>query len=898
MARRDGHARWHREPSARPVPAGRPWARKGANMGHAVDEDGALERTIPACGRSGAGRHDRLDGPAASELHAAAVLQRTVGNDALAGELESRRAGPVVPAAGQRGGPSAQPGVADRRARLAAEVVDDPAAEAEADRVAELATARLGERLPSSPLVGGSRHATLHPSLRSAIAAVVPDRGVLDSLRIQSDGAASGEAASIDARAFTRGDEIVVDQRELSDPGEATRLLAHEAAHGVLHARDAAPADGRDPVHPKLRGVGSALEAQGGGRTSGWFRRAVGWLKHWDRLLDDVGEYEAMEQDLLQELDKITARGYDLKSSGQARLVVRQRRPELLHQLGRIVRDCERWLEANPETLGEVTSAEIEKANKNIVTPPRQKGQAQTTVQNGPSYLPSTDPRYKAKKRQAIAQLLPRVRTEIGDLTNSWTGHWFASLGLSDQLLLGTGAKDAGAKNEVQELVYGLPGGKEFTGYFKAETPYNPIRLDETGQERKPEKHETAAGIPAVDPNYGARAVASWRIDQLFDARVTARAEFAVHEGRLGTVLETAKGQKSTEVSWNLPFSENTSGGSMVDPADPVLQRALNKLQLVDAICGQLDRHRLNYRVQVDEQGRVQSVTGIDLDMSFGRAMTHPNELKPNADKDPGFVMAPHYPGLPALVDKEFGERLLDVDPATIEVVLEGLLSKEEIAATVLRFKNVQAYVRDLQRRGLLVDTWGEATAELQRGRGSGPLEDRGNVALGGQIATERFTDAARAIDRACTKMRDEKEWAGTAIPLPAGIAPEVVEWLLAKPEAARAMFGFAVGQLLRGPVQDLLWQGAIPPEQVIAFLACAVNDIVRGDPEGFERALTPATARTASEAKEEGPGRREPEPAVASMAQVRGWVGQRFATEWDAIVGRYARRPDFTPVA
>ena len=121
----------------------------------------------------------------------------------------------------------------------------------------------------------------------------------------------------------------------------------------------------------------------------------------------------------------------------------------------------------------------------------------------------------------------------------------------------------------------------------------------------------------------------------------------------------------------------------------------------MDAIAGQLDRHQGNWKLQQDESGNVTGVTGIDLDMSFGKDMT--------TTKGPASAF--NYKGLPEYVDKAMGDRILQVKPTDIRNALLGLLSKAEIEATVSRFLEVQEAVREAAKTGKLIDKWDGTTA-------------------------------------------------------------------------------------------------------------------------------------------------------------------------------------------
>ena len=134
---------------------------------------------------------------------------------------------------------------------------------------------------------------------------------------------------------------------------------------------------------------------------------------------------------------------------------------------------------------------------------------------------------------------------------------------------------------------------------------------------------EAQSGLDQVDPNFGARSVAMTRIDQLLRTNLLVRTEFATHEGRMGTVGETAHGKRgSDEIHTYFLTSEerdqSDAGGIGIALEDPVLQRRLNELQILDAR-GQLDRHAGNFFIQTDADANVAGITGFDLAMAFGK---------------------------------------------------------------------------------------------------------------------------------------------------------------------------------------------------------------------------------------------------------------------------------------
>lgn len=537
----------------------------------------------------------------------------------------------------------------EERTNLAEQVSRDWGAEREADHIADDSVQRLES--DAAPVQNGK----LSPEMQGAMQQAAPQLEGLDQVHFDESAEASVAADSINALAFTRGSDVAVARGELTP-----EVAAHEAAHASLHADDGM-------VHAKLRGTYSALVNQGGGPKKG-IGKALGGKTQWDKILDGVQAYETLETTLT-------------KGGTPSEDALAAAKPQMIGTLRKVETDIAGWQKANNQTK------EDKKARKDDVKQAKKKQNDDSGDYDKPAVdVADPDPRTKAPRRQAIAQLLPRVGTEKELLQSRDPQRWLTSMGLSVTNLTKIGKEVGGAKNRLREVTYETENGP-FEGYFKAEQGA-----------AKQEPHEELSGITRTDPNYGARSVAMYKLDKLFNAGVTARAEFATMRDQsggtvLGTVLEKAKGVQMSDakVAFSKGQQQQTPGSFMFD--DPVFQRSLNKLSILDTICGQLDRHTGNYFVQVDESGKVTGVTGIDLDMSFGKDRKDDQEMG-------------HAKKLPAQIDKEMGERILQVQTSDLVNALMGLLPMDEIQATVQRFNFVKEKVRELNSQGKLKNDW------------------------------------------------------------------------------------------------------------------------------------------------------------------------------------------------
>lgn len=139
-----------------------------------------------------------------------------------------------------------------------------------------------------------------------------------------------------------------------------------------------------------------------------------------------------------------------------------------------------------------------------------------------------------------------------------------------------------------------------------------------------------------------------------------------------------------------------------IDPQDPKMRRNLSNAQWLHASTHETDGHGGNMFADLDENGAVTGFKLIDPDQSFGPA---------GRGKDlpcfPGSSTRPvgnQADGLP-VISKEFKRGLDNVDLAALRQDLQGLLSSDEIDATVDRIKNLKELAGQLEQQGKVLDS-------------------------------------------------------------------------------------------------------------------------------------------------------------------------------------------------
>jgi hypothetical protein len=213
-------------------------------------------------------------------------------------------------------------------------------------------------------------------------------------------------------------------------------------------------------------------------------------------------------------------------------------------------------------------------------------------------------------------------------------------------------------------------------------------------------------GVADQDVRLGNRSIAMSRLDTLLGGGVIARTEAALKGDTLGTFQWGATGLEAKTLLY----------ADTVPKDDKNLPRLLSRLQLIDAIAGQVDRHAGNYFVQRDDTGKVTGITGIDLDMAWvpSAPTKGPREDKrtgqfefsvehgSRAKSDGGST--DHYPGFSRFCDGVLADKIIAVQPDDLRVILIDLLDKPSVDAAVTRLVQLQTLLGELKKKGLLIE--------------------------------------------------------------------------------------------------------------------------------------------------------------------------------------------------
>ena len=178
---------------------------------------------------------------------------------------------------------------------------------------------------------------------------------------------------------------------------------------------------------------------------------------------------------------------------------------------------------------------------------------------------------------------------------------------------------------------------------------------------------------------------------------------------RVGNLMDKAKGIPVFELE-----TLKANNPKLKFRITPNAQKELIALQVLDTICGQIDRNLGNYFISITQSGNIvniDSIQAIDNDLAFGKlkltASRDNNQLPAFIDKD-GNATLSH-------IDKDIAEKVLGLSPNTLKFIFADLLSSSEIDALIDRLEQVKLAIEsNSQKQGFMLDnaSWNETTLQ------------------------------------------------------------------------------------------------------------------------------------------------------------------------------------------
>lgn len=208
-------------------------------------------------------------------------------------------------------------------------------------------------------------------------------------------------------------------------------------------------------------------------------------------------------------------------------------------------------------------------------------------------------------------------------------------------------------------------------------------------------------GLPLNQPRAVAKNIGTRNIAEVLGAEsLVPHSRIYQHDSTVGMLQEKAEGRALSIIARS---SYRFSDGPLAK--NPEFLRDLNKLQWIDALTLQADRHDSNIIVDY-RNGEYHGLKGIDNDFSFGAKDV---ALKDIVARRGGNVIGDdtsygYNAGLPPLIDEETYHALIAKGAATrLMKAVDGLLSTDELAAYGKRVHEVIDHARTLGASGRVV---------------------------------------------------------------------------------------------------------------------------------------------------------------------------------------------------
>ena len=149
-----------------------------------------------------------------------------------------------------------------------------------------------------------------------------------------------------------------------------------------------------------------------------------------------------------------------------------------------------------------------------------------------------------------------------------------------------------------------------------------------------------------------------------------------------GNLMNQAEGKEYNDVMNNLKERK----------IKPSFIREITNLQVLDMLCGQIDRHSGNMMYKVDTEGNITGVQGIDNDASFG-LHTDPKKRGANVFDSSNEEMLIPY------MDAGLANRIIQLDGKMLRYVLIDLLKEDEINMAIKRLEGLQKGIKNVREK-------------------------------------------------------------------------------------------------------------------------------------------------------------------------------------------------------
>ena len=295
--------------------------------------------------------------------------------------------------------------------------------------------------------------------------------------------------------------------------------------------------------------------------------------------------------------------------------------------------------------------------------------------------------------------------------------------------------------------------------------------------------------------NMNARNVATSRIAKMLNSKIIAKSEMVnLHkngstESISGSVMDKAEGIEGASLikQYAKLIISDSSFGSIenIDEREKAIHNELKRtvkdlvtgsfqkemadLQVIDYLCGQIDRHSANYFIKTDKDGKFTGLQGIDNDLSFGDAKQQKNSYVIGNHgraviNESDELQIPH-------MSRGLAMNIQIMNEDMVRFALQDLIEEPEIEAFCERLKKLKTaigkeFIKDPKESKLRIDKeWNEDTLNDFLGADSDSLYNNQHNGtsnyLGNMIEFFTFagiSDAEKELDELKEKLEKMKK--------------------------------------------------------------------------------------------------------------------------------------------
>jgi len=138
-----------------------------------------------------------------------------------------------------------------------------------------------------------------------------------------------------------------------------------------------------------------------------------------------------------------------------------------------------------------------------------------------------------------------------------------------------------------------------------------------------------------------------------------------------------------------------------INPHNPVLNKELIKLQIVDFLFRNPDRHKNNYIIERNTSKEISGIKGIDNELCFCEKDNGAEIFEPDGNR---------YLGLPSCIDKSMYSTIMNISEKDMDTFGGEHLTQEEKSANLNRLGLLKNHCNSLMKQGMVIEEehWGK----------------------------------------------------------------------------------------------------------------------------------------------------------------------------------------------